>query len=87
MNREGWDEYRYDVATVAPEMALIDIRDMMEWESDLPFGDDDDQQWSDSVWGRWQKTPLEKRLEVQAKFAYMWADAMIAAGGKSPKKR
>lgn len=67
--------------SLPPEPA--DICELMGWEKDLKVGDyedvNDESGWRDSVLQRWHELPIATRLSAHAKFAYMYARAMMKA--------
>lgn len=86
-----WNSYpgvdvRDYFAAVAPDPS--DVCDLLGWEKDLKIGDGDEigeAEWRDTMISRWHELPMAKRLLVSTRFAYLWADAMLAARKESPK--
>lgn len=66
-------------AASAPSMDAADMCSVMGWESDLPLGDGEEDEWQDSIVKRWKTTPMAERLEAETRFNFMYADAMLAA--------
>lgn len=85
-NRGGWHEgmsLRDYFAVTAPAPEPSDICELMGWEKDIPIGGphelEDGDDWRDSVYSRWSELPSRTRQAAHAKFAYQFADAMLAA--------
>ena len=74
-------------AAKAPNMDIADICNVMEWDVTLPIGGPEDDQaisQEETVWTRWRELTLWQRLAADAKYRYLFADAMLAAKGGGP---
>lgn len=73
-------------AACAPRMDPTAICDIFGWEKDTPLGEPEVEEgggdWKDTVFQRWHELPLLTRLQAEAKFAFAFADAMLAARDK-----
>lgn len=61
----------------APRISLYDLRDLQGWPKDLPEGDDGEDDFQDSIISRMRALTVEERMAIEARFAYLFADAMI----------
>lgn len=69
-------------AASAPSVMGDNIAALRGWPTDLPIGDVDGDDFEDSVMRRWKElTPVE-RAETEAKWSFLWADAMLAERAK-----
>ncbi len=69
-------------AAKAPNMDVVDICNVMDWDAAMPVGDPGDDETiapDDTIWTRWRELTLYQRLAADAKYRYAWADAMLAA--------
>lgn len=70
---------RDQFATAAPTMTIEVAAKLLGWPAELPMGDEDSDEYEDTKIARWKMLPAEQQAALEARWAFMVADAFIEA--------